>query len=177
MVVWAAGAAARSAFSLPPQDFHITLGFRGHDVHGRPCPLLRYHSVFAFFFHVVLQAVDEMQSTLQSDWTDDRVRAGKDLLGDMVVCFWTWFVIPGVTQNHLERPIVGLSFAAVMRPKGLSSLVGGAPPAELAWATLCPAGDVSKRTPWVGHATWGGFSRWTVPFWGKFLTGAFHPLR
>lgn len=35
VVFWPAGAAARRMLALEPQDFHISLGFRGHDVHGR----------------------------------------------------------------------------------------------------------------------------------------------
>jgi protein-tyrosine phosphatase/predicted kinase/tetratricopeptide (TPR) repeat protein len=35
VVLWPAAAAARRAFGLSPQDFHISLGFRNHDVHGK----------------------------------------------------------------------------------------------------------------------------------------------
>lgn len=35
VLLWPGGAAARRALGLPPQDFHISLGFRSHDVHGR----------------------------------------------------------------------------------------------------------------------------------------------
>lgn len=34
VVLWPAGQAARRLLGLPRQDFHVTLGFRGHDVHG-----------------------------------------------------------------------------------------------------------------------------------------------
>lgn len=35
VLLWPAGAAARKAAGLAPQDFHITLGFQKHDVHGK----------------------------------------------------------------------------------------------------------------------------------------------
>lgn len=35
VLLWPGGSAVRALLYLPPQDFHITLGFRGHDVHGR----------------------------------------------------------------------------------------------------------------------------------------------
>mmetsp|Transcript_110266 Transcript_110266/g.212512 ORF Transcript_110266/g.212512 Transcript_110266/m.212512 type:complete len:1400 (+) Transcript_110266:87-4286(+) len=35
VLLWPAGAAARRVLGLPPQDFHITLGFLNHDVHGK----------------------------------------------------------------------------------------------------------------------------------------------
>merc|ERR1712216_42345 len=35
VLLWPAGAAVRRALELPPQDFHISLGFHNHDVHGK----------------------------------------------------------------------------------------------------------------------------------------------
>eukprot|EP00746_Dinoflagellata_sp_MGD_P165167 gnl/MRDRNA2_/MRDRNA2_94281_c0_seq1.p1 gnl/MRDRNA2_/MRDRNA2_94281_c0~~gnl/MRDRNA2_/MRDRNA2_94281_c0_seq1.p1 ORF type:complete len:1416 (+),score=292.18 gnl/MRDRNA2_/MRDRNA2_94281_c0_seq1:81-4250(+) len=35
VVLWQSGTAVRRALGLAPHDFHISLGFRGHDVHGK----------------------------------------------------------------------------------------------------------------------------------------------
>lgn len=34
--LWPGGVALRRALGLPPQDFHVTLGFRDGDIHGKP---------------------------------------------------------------------------------------------------------------------------------------------
>lgn len=36
VLLWPGGVALRRALGLPPQDFHVTLGFRDGDVHGKP---------------------------------------------------------------------------------------------------------------------------------------------